>query len=87
MIEVRPARSPPIVYQGVRFFCVRTGIGLHEWRSEDGRLRIGRQGGSLTYFVMIDNIAIKGADPTKPKRFQTLTEALGAGVQRVKVST
>jgi hypothetical protein len=87
MIEGKPTRSPPILYQGVRFFCVRTGIGLHEWRSEDGRLRIGRLGGSLSYFVMIDDVAIKGADPQKAKRFQTLTEALSAGAQRVNQPT
>jgi hypothetical protein len=81
MTPRRTSAQPIEAANGVLFYCYRVGIGRHEWRTRDGRLRVGSYTQGTTYYAMVDDMPIKGPDPAKPRRFLLRVSAMTAAVR------
>ncbi|MBO0718077.1 MAG: hypothetical protein J2P55_12170 [Rhizobiales bacterium] len=66
--------------EGVTFFR----IAPTEWQSEDGTLRVHRNGSGTTFTAIVDGHAVRSdvTDSGNAVRFQTLIAAMSAAVRR-----
>ncbi|MBO0715736.1 MAG: hypothetical protein J2P55_00165 [Rhizobiales bacterium] len=71
----------PMVVEGVTFHCYHVGIQRYEWRSEDGRLRVGRNFESPSFYAIINGRTVLGPDGRRAKRFHLLSTAMAAAVK------
>jgi hypothetical protein len=72
--------APPRDVLGVRFTCWRTGIMVTAWRSDDGRLEVGRNREASTYWARVNGAAATNPETGKPRRFLSLGAAMQAAV-------